>query len=162
MDAAYWAAQGGTLIEQGTVTSYEYKIIELSGFRYNDTKVIGPINLETRLQLYSRTLPHMVSGQYFGILDNTAGFENDFSFDAIKQVDHLLLDQGVTHYCGATITNDVGYSKLIKLAQTYMETIGLNGALIRVPNYEDAKAFVLEKIAAAATARDAQPLHNPH
>ena len=155
MDAEYWAALGGILIEQGTVESYEYKVIELSGFRYNDTRVIGPINLETRLQLYGRTLPHVIAGRYFGVLDNTAGFENDFSYDAIKQVDRLLVDHGITHYCGATITKDVGYSKLVKLAQTNMETIGLNGDLIRVPNHEAALVFIMEKIAAAAAERDA-------
>lgn len=153
MDAAYWATLGGTLIEQGTVESYEYKVIELNGFRYNDTKVIGPINLETRLHLYGRTLPYVVAGRYFGILDNTDGFENDFSYDAIKQVDRFLVDHGITHYCGATITKDVGYSKLVKLAQTNMETIGLNGSLVRVPSHAMAVAFIQEKIAEAASPR---------
>lgn len=154
MDAAYWAALGGTLIEQGTVASYEYNVIELSGFRYNDTKVIGPINLETRFQLYARTLPHVVAGRYFGILDNRAGFENDFSYDAIKQVDRLLVDNGITHYYGATITKDVGYSKLVKLAQTNMESMGLHGDLIRVPSHAMAVTFMLEKIAEAGSELD--------
>lgn len=155
MDAEYWAALGGTLVEQGAVESYEYKVIELSGFRFNDTKVIGPINLGTRVQLYGKTLPYVVAGNYFGILDNTAGYENDFSYDAIKQVDRLLVDHGVKRYCGATITKDVGYSKLVKLAQTNMETVGMDGVLVRVPSHDAALTFILDKIAEAAAARGA-------
>ena len=66
MDAADTGIHGGTLIAQGSIESYEYKIIEHSGYRYSDVKVTGPINLNTRIGLYKVTLPYVVTGNYFG------------------------------------------------------------------------------------------------
>lgn len=154
MDAGYLATHGGTLVTQGTVESYEYRIFRLAGFCFNDTRVSGPINLQTRLQLYRETLPHVVGGRYFGLLDNSEGFENDFSLDAIRQLDRLLIDRGVRTYFGATVTKDKGYSKIVKLAQTNMETIGLDGAVIKVPDRATALQFICDRINEAAAERD--------
>jgi|GEM_PF-1789909 len=150
MNAGDMDTLGGVLVTQGTVESYAYGIYERSGFRFSYTRVVGPIDLQTRIQLYRAILPHTIAPNYFGILDNSAGYENDFSLDAIKLLDGMLVDHGIRTYFGATITKDQGYSKIVKLAQTNMDTVGLDGALIRVRDRAAALDFIHEKIAEAA------------
>ncbi len=157
MNAGDMSALGGTLVTQGSDESYEYGIYERLGFRFSYTRVTGPINLDTRIQLYRAILPHAIAPAYFGVLDNSAGFENDFSLSAIKLLDGMLLDRGIRVYFGATITKDRGYSKIVKLAQTNMETVGLDGALIRVGDRASALDFIHGKIAEAAAAQSPAP-----
>lgn len=150
MNTSRIAKNGASLVAEGSVESYAFRIFERAGFRFSYTQVVGPINLNTRVQLYRQTLPFVVAGTYFGILDNSEGFENDFCLEAIQFLDTILINRGVRKYFGATITSDGGYSKIVKLAQTNMETVGLEGAVITVPNSAAALDFILGKIDAIA------------
>lgn len=154
MDTEGLNLHGGKLVVAGSVESYEFRIYERSGFRFNDTKVVGPITLRTRLALYRETLPYVVTGNYFGMLDNSEGFENDFPYEAIRQLDEFLIGSGLKTYYGATVTKDGGYSKIIKLAQTNMETIGLDGLVVKVPDRVAAQNFIFSKIDEFAAARE--------
>lgn len=154
------AAHGGVLIAQGAVASYDYKIFELEGYRFNDTRATGPITLDTRLQLYRKTLPYVVSGNYFGMLDNSEGFENDFDYNAIKRLDDFLMAQGLKTYYGATVAKDAGYGKVIKLAQANMDTVGLPGELVKVPNRAAALEFVIGAIRKVAAIRKVSGAHD--
>ena len=90
MNAGDMDTLGGVLVTQGTVESYAYGIYERSGFRFSYTRVVGPIDLQTRVQLYRALLPHTIAPNYLGVLDNSAGYENAFSLDASKLLDGML------------------------------------------------------------------------
>jgi len=141
---------GATLVSEGAVEGYEFSTLKYKGFRVHDIKVVGPIDLKTRIPLYHETLRHSVPPYFFCIVDNAAGFDNDFTYNDIQVLDRILTDHGITRFYGATITMDDGYTKLVKLAQTNMDGIGMAGEVIEVMNRASAEAFISQKIDAAA------------
>lgn len=142
----------GKLIFRGAVDSYEFSTFDLAGLRLHDIRIVGPINLETRLPLYRETLRHAIPPDYFCIVDNSAGFENDISYDDIQVLDRYLIDHGIRRFFGATITKDGGYGKIVKLAQANMDQIGLDGAVIKVRTRREAETFITERIEQAVQA----------
>lgn len=144
----------GSAVAQGSSKSYDFSTFEIDGFRVHDITVTGPINLSTRTPLYVETLKFSVPPHYFCIVDNTQGFENNFTYDDIMQLDRLLFDHGIRFFFGATITRDSGYNKMVKLAQENMGEIGMGGTVIEVPDRASAETFIFSKIDEVATARD--------
>lgn len=123
------------------------------GFRVHDVVITGPINLTTRIPLYHETLRLAVAPHFFCIVDNSAGFENNITYDDIQLLDGILWEHGIRTFYGATITKDAGYSKIVKLAQANMEHVGLDGALIEVRRRTAAENFIRDRIAEEAARR---------
>lgn len=135
-----------TLIESGTLESYEY-----AAYRYDDRhlyriRVTGPISLKQRLPLYRKILSINTNDTIFCVVDNSAGHENQFTFDDIRYLDDLLLEAGIRYFFGATVTQDAGYSSLVELANTNAKHIQLGGALIAAVSAEEAEDFILSRI----------------
>lgn len=144
----------GSLISEGVIEGYEFRTLMINGFHVHDITVIGPISLSTRIPLYLETLRDALPPYYFCIVDNIAGFENTISYDDIRQLDRILIDHGIRKFFGATITKDMGYAKIVKLAQANMDEIGLEGMVIEAPDRAAAEAFIFEKLQQAAAERD--------
>lgn len=145
---------GATVVFNGAVRSYKFTTFRVKGFHLHDIKVVGPIDLKTRIPLYQETVRHSLPPHYFCIIDNLAGHENTVTFDDLKELDQILVDGGIKYYYGASITKDQGYSSIVKLAQENLDSLGVQSELVQVQDRAAAEAFIARKIDEVAGAHD--------
>jgi hypothetical protein len=136
----------GTVVASGSLPGFDYTSTRYGREIVHRIKITGPIDLETRLPLYHATLAVNETNNYFCILDNTAGHENNFSYSDIVLLDELLIESGIDHFYGATVTTDPDYVKLVKLANDSAKATPMKTQLLASRDVAEAEAFVMEKL----------------
>lgn len=136
----------GTVVASGSLPSFDYISTKYGREIVHRVKITGPIDLEARLPLYHATLAVNETSSYFCILDNTAGHENNFGYSDIILLDNVLIEAGIDHFYGATVTTDRDYEKLVKLANDSAEVTPMETHLLATRDVAEAEAFVMEKL----------------
>lgn len=109
----------------GSLPSYDFVSLRHSGEVVHVMTATGPLNLARRIEVYRATLSANPTSNYFCMLDNSGGFENDFSISDIRFLDRMLIEAGVQAVHGITVTRDPGYPKLLELLRQVMPSQGL-------------------------------------
>ena len=128
-------------LEAYSCSSYAYK-----GYVIDYAKVNAPINKKTRMPIYQLYIANQKNKVVFCIVDNSDGYQNDFSLPDMTYFDHMLMEADITHFYGATITSDKSYDKLAKLSVVTSNKLGLNTDLITTNKLDDAFDFIKDKI----------------
>jgi len=136
----------GVVVASGRLPSYVYVSTKYGSEILHRIKVTGRIDLEKRLPLYRATLAINETSNYFCILDNRDRHENAFSYADIQELDQVLIDAGIDHFYGATISNDPDYPKLVKLANDSASTTPMETELMATADPAEAEAFVMGKL----------------
>lgn len=136
----------GTVVASGSLPGFDYVCTRYGREIVHRITVTGQIDVETRLPLYQATLAVNETSNYFCILDNSAGYENSFTYPDIVLLDSLLIEAGIDHFYGATITTDPDYAKLVKLANDSAETTPMETELLAARDLAEAEAFIMEKL----------------
>lgn len=134
------------LVGQGRIPGYDFVSYRHGPHVLHRIQVVGPISRAERIPLYRRTLALTDTGSYFCILDNSAGHENDFTFDDMKFFGELLRKAGIVAFYGATVTPDMGYAAVVSLASMIVEYSGMEGELISTSSMAEAEAFIFDKM----------------
>ncbi len=138
------------IVARETLPSYELVSVRHGDEVVHRITVTGPISLERRLPLYEATLAINRSSNYFCILDNSGGHENDLSFRDMQLLDQKLLDGGIRCFYGATITDDKAYAQIVELASATMSALKLTGKILSTGDRATAEQFIAEKLRATA------------
>jgi hypothetical protein len=109
-------------------------------------EIIGPVGFEERNLVYQKTLELNQTDKYFCVLSNLDRHANNLSFHDITVLDRLLEDGGIKLFYGATVSVDVGYSSVVKLANVNMEQTGLDGECISTGEMESAEEFIIDRL----------------
>ena len=133
----------GLVVAAGTLPSFEFRSIKYGGEVLHRIRVTGRIDLERRMPLYHETLANNPSSNYFCILDNSEGHENDLSLSDIMLLDKILVEAGIEKFYGATITPDWNYKGIVKLANFSAEVSKLNAELLSTRNPDEAESFIM-------------------
>ncbi|MEQ8354018.1 MAG: hypothetical protein RH942_00660 [Kiloniellaceae bacterium] len=139
-------AMDGAVVASGTLPSYAYVSVKYAEEVIHRIRVTGAIDLERRLPLYRETLANNPSSNYFCVLDNSEGYENDFSYPDMAVLDRLLVEAGIKHFYGVTVTKDPGYRNLVKLASDHAKLLNLEGDLFATDDLAEAERFIMESI----------------
>jgi len=146
-----------------SVPGFEVESWLMNGEILHRIRIVGRVGLKERLPMYQSTLEiNRAHGKmtYFCVLDNQDRHENTMSFEDIKQLDQMLLENGVTEFFGATITTDVAYASLVSLADASSKAADIGGELMATSVPAEAEVFILEKIAAHASCSISAPSPN--
>ncbi|MDF2366809.1 hypothetical protein [Sneathiella sp.] len=136
----------GRKISSGSFANIDYETREYNGEHIHIMKVMGPINREHRIPFYYQTLENNPSADYFVILDNRRGHEDNFSYDDMQIVADILLDAGIKRIHGAIITREFGYDNILKLARAVAKVKTLESHTEFSENMTDAENFILSRI----------------
>ncbi len=139
----------GELVESRSLPSYELSTYQHRDERLHRIRVTDAISLNERITLYINVLELNTTRTIFCILDNSAGHENNFSYQDIKFLDGMLIDYGITHFYGATITYDQNYPALVKVANANAAESGMQCDLIATSDPAVAETFILGKLESA-------------
>lgn len=96
--------------------------------------------------VYRATLSANPTSNYFCILDNSGGFENDFSIADIRILDQMLLSAGVRAVHGVTVTLDAGYPKLLELLRQVMPSQGVVADVRLATSLAEAEHLLAEMV----------------
>lgn len=130
------------LIATHQLPGYTVSTFQRGTERLHRVQVTGPISINERINLYVKILSTMASNNFYCIVDNSTGYENNFSYQDMKLLDDMLIEYGVKNFYGATITPDRHYHILVDVANQHANNIGLNCELISTDNHEEAEKFI--------------------
>jgi hypothetical protein len=138
------------LIASGVIGNCEYRSVVLHGDVLHKFKVIGTFGFEQRLEFYKKTLGLSRSSNYFCILDNRNRHENTLTHEEMDYFTRMILNAGVTHFYGVTVTTDRSYAKLVTLANAVSNANGLQAELFTTSSYPEAEKLIIDKMKSAA------------
>jgi len=143
-----------TRIASGSVPGFEYETIRYGQELLHRVRITGPVTVIERIPVYRLTLEQTKSTAYFCILDNSGRHENILTYEDMQLLDRMVIDAGITHFYGATVTFDPTYSRLVELARSNAEIAGLTAELFATNDPLAAERFILEKIDRHRECRD--------
>ncbi len=130
----------------GSLPSYDFVSCRHRGEVVHIMTATGPLNLARRIDVYRATLSANPTSDYFCILDNSGGFENDFNISDIRFLDQMLLEAGVRTVHGVTVTRDAGYPKLLELLRQVMPSQGLVADVRLASSLAEAEHLLAEMV----------------
>lgn len=134
------------IVASGSLPSYDFVSTRHRGEVVHVMTATGPLDLARRIDVYRATLSANPTSSYFCILDNSAGFENDFSISDIRFLDRMLLEAGIRIVHGVTVTRDAGYPKLLELLRHVMPTEGLVADVHLATSLAEAEHLLAEMV----------------
>ncbi len=139
-------APDNEIVARGTLPSYEFVTVRHGAEVVHWITATGPIALRQRLPLYAATLAANPSSNYFCILDNRGGHENDLSFSDIAILNQILADGGIDCIYGATVTHDRGYPQFVDLMSENLKARDIRGELLSTGDMQAAEDFIADKL----------------
>ncbi|MBO0333478.1 hypothetical protein J0X12_07630 [Sneathiella sp. CAU 1612] len=136
----------GQLISSGSFANINHETWKYNGEHIHVMKVTGPINRAHRVPFYYLTLKTNPSSDYFIILDNQRGHEDDFSYDDMITISDILLEAGIKRIYGAIITRESGYENILKLARAVAKLKTLESHTVYCENMTEAENYIHARI----------------
>jgi hypothetical protein len=141
----------GRKISSGVFANISYETREFCGEYINLMTALGPISREHRVPVYRRSLKINPTSSYFAILDNRSGHEDELSYDDMMLLGDYIIDAGITRVVTASVTNEAGYSNIVKLASAMADARNVEMDATVTTCLDEAKSFVLSRVSGAAT-----------
>ncbi|MEX1035363.1 MAG: hypothetical protein WDZ54_05365 [Sneathiella sp.] len=140
-------------VSSGSFINVDYEIWEYGGEHVSILRMRGPISRGHRIEFYQITLKNNPSSDYFIILDNQLGYEDDFPYDDMVMVSDMFLAAGIKRVYGAIVTTEIGYETILKLARAVAGMKTLEIYTMRVGSLPEAKDFIISRIDDTADSR---------
>lgn len=136
----------GRRISSGVFANISYETLECYGEHINFMTATGPISREHRVPVYRKTLGNNPSSNYFAILDNRRGFEDEFSYEDMHILGDITLEAGIRRTVSVSVTNEPAYLNIVKLTRAVadLKNIELNSTTTHC--MDEAKNFILSRI----------------
>jgi hypothetical protein len=136
----------GHKISSGSFANLEFETWEYHGEHIHVVKVMGPIDRGHRIPVYYQTLENNPSSNYYVILDNHRGHEDNFLYDDMQKVANILSEAGVKRIHGAIITRESGYDNIMKLGRAVAKLHSMESQTVYSKNMDEAESYICSRI----------------
>ncbi|MCC3305490.1 hypothetical protein [Sneathiella sp. HT1-7] len=136
----------GRKISSGAFANISYETLECYGEHVHFMTATGPISREHRIPVYRKTLGDNPSSNYFAILDNRRGHEDEFSYEDMHILGDITLEAGIRRIVSVSVTNESAYLNIIKLTQAVAHLKDIELTSTTTHCMDEAKNFILSNI----------------